>query len=72
MNENEVMKPTTLLKEDFTQGLIDLCNNSGLPFFIMEYILKDVYSEVKTLAKKQYESDLIKYKQSIKNDETTI
>lgn len=70
MNENEVMKPTTLLKEDFTQSLIDLCNNSGLPFFIMEYILKDVYLEVKTLAKKQYESDLMKYKQSIKNEET--
>lgn len=71
MNENEVMKPATLLKEDFTQSLIDLCNNSGLPFFIMEYILKDIYSEVRALAKKQYESDLIKYKQSIKNDETS-
>ena len=72
MNENEVMKPTTLLKEDFTQGLIDLCNNSGLPFLIMEYILKDVYLEVKTLAKKQYESDLMKYKHSIENEENTI
>ena len=75
MNENEVMKPISLLKEDFADSLVNLCNNSGLPFFVLEYILKDVYLEVKGLAKKQYESDLIKYtqlttdEQQMENDE---
>lgn len=71
MNEKETIKPATLLKEDFSKNLIDLCNNSGLPFFILEYILRDVYMEVKNLARKQYETDLIKYMQS-KNDEQPL
>ena len=61
MNDKEIMKPATLLKEDFVQSLIGLCNNCGLPLFVIEYILKDVYMEVKTLAKRQYESDLAQY-----------
>ena len=73
MNENEIMKPTTLLKEDFEKNLINLCNSSGLPFLILEYILRDVYMEVKGLARKQYESDLINYMQSqSKNDEQPL
>ena len=69
MNENEVVKPISLLKEDFINNLVDLCNNSGLPFFVLEYILKDTYLEVKGLAKKQYETDLLNYKQLIDNNE---
>ena len=61
MNERNITKPVTLLKEDFLKSLVELCNNSGLPFFIVEYILKDVYLEVKMLAQKQYESDLMNY-----------
>lgn len=69
MRENNIVKPATLLKEDFLRSLIDLCNNSGLPLFVVEYILKDVYLEVKTLAQKQYEADLAKYNQSHKNEQ---
>lgn len=61
MNEKKIVKPSTLLKEEFSRDLINLCNNSGLPFFILEYVLKDVYLEVKSIAQKQYESDLAKY-----------
>lgn len=65
MNEKEIVKPAILLKEDFTQNLIELCNNSGLPLFVVEYILRDVYMEVKEVVKKQYESDLAKYKSDL-------
>lgn len=68
MNSKEVVKPITLLKEDFVRSLVRLCNDSGLPFFVLEYALKDIYLEVKNLAKKQYEIDLAKYEQ-LKNDE---
>lgn len=71
MNEKEVVKPHTLLKEEFVRSLIDLCNNSGLPLFVMEYILRDVYLEVKNLAQKQYESDLLAYKQSQKDEQSS-
>ena len=75
MNEKKIMKPSTLLKEEFSRDLINLCNNSELPFFILEYVLKDVYLEVKSLAQKQYELDLAKYYSDLekcegsKNDE---
>ena len=69
MNERNITKPATLLKEDFLKSLVELCNNSGLPFFIVEYILKDVYLEVKMLAQKQYESDLMNYNKSNKNEQ---
>lgn len=69
MNERNITKPVTLLKEDFLKSLVELCNNSGLPFFIVEYILKDVYLEVKMLAQKQYESDLMNYNKSNKNEQ---
>lgn len=69
MNENEIVKPITLLKEDFTESLIGLCNNSKLPFFVMEHILKDVYLEVKNLAKKQYDADMAKYVQSMASEQ---
>lgn len=68
MNENKTNKPATLLKEDFEQGLINLCNSSGLPFFVMEYILKDLYLEVKALAQKQYKTDFEMYKQLNEED----
>lgn len=69
MNERNITKPVTLLKEDFLKSLVELCNDSGLPFFIVEYILKDVYLEVKMLAQKQYESDLMNYNKSNKNEQ---
>lgn len=63
MNENEnIVKPMTLLKDDFEKNLVSLCNNSGLPFFIMEYIVRDLHTELKTLSQKQFESDLIRYR----------
>lgn len=59
-------KPITIVREEFISSLISLVNESGLPPFIMESILKDVYLEVKDASKKQYEFDLANYK-SAKN-----
>lgn len=55
------MKPITVAREEFVASLVDLCNNSGLPFFVLEGILKDTLSEVHSAAVKQYEADLKKY-----------
>lgn len=69
MNENEIIKPITLLKEDFIENLIELCNNSCLPLFVIEYILRDVHYEIKNLAKNQYKSDLAEYTRLINSKE---
>lgn len=66
MNEN-INKPITIVRAEFISNLANLINTSGLPPFIVEPILKDVYIEVKQAAQKQYEMDVVKYEQ-LKND----
>lgn len=63
MNEN-INKPITIVRAEFISNLVNLINKSTLPPFVMEPILKEVYSEVKTLAQKQYEMDVAKYEQA--------
>ena len=60
-----VNKPITLLREDFVGNLTELCNNSGLPFFVIESILKDFIQEVHIASKKQYESDKVRYNEEL-------
>ena len=54
-------KPITILYEEFKQDLINLVNNSGLPPFVVEPVIKEVYLEVKQSAKQQYEKDIQEY-----------
>ena len=66
MNENKtIMKPATLLKEEFMENLTMLCNNAGLPFFYIESILKEFIQDVHIASKRQYESDKIRYEQEL-------
>ena len=66
MNEN-MNKPITIVRAEFISNLSNLINTSGLPPFIVESILKDVYVEVRNAAQKQYEMDVAMYEQ-LKND----
>lgn len=58
-------KPITILKDEFCDALVEDINRSQLPFFIVEYILKDILSDVHAMslkqadeAKKQYEASI--------------
>lgn len=66
MNDSKLIKPASLLKEDFVSSLIDLCNNCGLPLFIIESILKDLIREVSEASKKQLEIDRENYNNALK------
>lgn len=66
MKNTGLVKPATLLKEDFVQGLVNLCNNSGLPFFIVESIIKDFLHEIHVASQKQLESDRVNYNNELK------
>lgn len=57
-------KPITVARYDFISAMTDLINNSNLPPFVVETILKDFYSDVKILAQQQLESDMERYKSS--------
>lgn len=62
-------KPQTLVYEEFKNGITELINKSGLPFFIIESALKDFLIEVREVSKQQYEYDKKQYERylSIQN-----
>lgn len=58
MNNN---KPITLVREDFINNIIELCNNSGLPFFAIEDVLKNLLQEIHSASLQQLEEDKKRY-----------
>ncbi len=67
--ENEIRKPLSVAKEEFVNALTDMINNSALPRFIIESVLKDMYADMKVIARKEYEIDKRRYEDSLKNNE---
>ena len=65
MNNN---KPITLLREDFITNIVALCNDSGLPFFIIEDVLKNLLQEIHSASQQQLEADKKKYEASQNKD----
>lgn len=63
--EEEPIKPITLVHEDLVADLTNIINNSKLPAFIIEPILKDLYLEIKAMAKRQLAMDKEMYNQSL-------
>lgn len=59
-------KPITVVADEFNNQLVNLVNNSGLPFFIIENIMKDLLSEIHSASKKQLEIDRTKYNDFLK------
>lgn len=67
MDPNMVGKPLTVARYEFIQALTNLINGSNLPMFAVESVLKDMYTDVKSLAQKQLESDLNRYRAALEN-----
>lgn len=63
MNNN---KPITLIREDFIHNIVDLCNNSDLPFFIIEDVLKNLLQEIHSANLQQIEEDKQRYEAQTK------
>ena len=63
-------KPITMIRDEFIQSLVALCNDSGLPFFIIEDVLKTMLQEVHSASLQQLEEDKKRYEaQNKKIDE---
>lgn len=60
-NAEQIMKPMSVARAEFINSLTDLINNSMLPPFIIEPILKDMYNDIHMVAQRQYEIDNKKY-----------
>lgn len=57
-------KPITIVREEFISSLCKLINESGLPMFAIESILRDIAAETKVAAQKQYEIDKKSYEET--------
>lgn len=62
-----VCKPLTIARQEFLDSIIDLCNNSNLPYFCLESIIKDILAEIHQASVKQYEMDKNNYEAELKN-----
>ena len=56
-------KPITLQIEQFKQELIRLVNESGIPVFLLDYILKDLSNEIHMLSKDKLKKDETAYQE---------
>lgn len=62
-------KPITIVREETKEQIADVINNSGLPAFVIEPILQEFLTEVRNVAKRQYEYDKQQYDSFIKSKE---
>lgn len=60
----QIMKPLTVARHEFISALTNLVNESQLPPFVIEAVLKDVYTDIRIIAQQQLENDMEKYKAS--------
>lgn len=65
-NAEQIMKPMSVVRAEFISSLTDLINNSMLPPFVIEPILKDMYNNIHMLAQRQYETDVMRYNEELK------
>ena len=60
-----MMKPSTIVYEEFKQNLANIINNSGLPAFIIETVLRDYLTETQIMAQRQYMADKAAYEKAL-------
>lgn len=58
-------KPITVLISETRGKMINTVNDSGLPLFILDSILKDLYGEIHALSIQQEERDRKEYEQAL-------
>ena len=59
------MKPVTLIREDYIKKLIQLTNDSNLPYFVVESILKEFLETIHAVSLQQLEADRQNYEKQL-------
>ena len=67
MKNDNIMKPVTIIREEFINNLENLISESELPAFILEPILKDTYNRVKIAERQQLNNDKKRYQEMLDN-----
>lgn len=67
--EETIKKPIMLVREDLINALTKEINESGLPPFVIEPILKDFLNETRIAMRKQYELEKQTYEKNLNKTE---
>lgn len=62
-------KPANLIVEETKENIVKLINESGLPPFLLEPILKDLYNQINILKQQELEQSKKQYEDSLKQEE---
>lgn len=65
---SKVMKPMSVARSEFIQSLTRLINDSQLPPFVIEAVLKDMYNDVRALSQRQLEMDMKNYREALSQE----
>lgn len=61
-------KPANLIVEETKANIVKIINESGLPPFLIEPIIKDLYNQVNILKKKELAKSKQEYEDSLKQE----
>lgn len=66
MKTDQILKPMSVARNEFIRNLTDMINNSMLPPFVIEDVLKDTYNKICIVSKQQLEQDTEKYNEAVR------
>lgn len=61
-------KPANLIVEETKESIVKIINGSGLPPFLIEPIIKDLYNQVNILKQQELEKSKQDYENSLKQE----
>lgn len=61
-------KPLTMIIKETKSKLANVCNESGLPFAVLDLVVKDFYLELRSLAERQSLEEETAYINTIKEE----
>lgn len=65
-----MIKPSTVLRQEFIDDLAKLINKSELPAFVLADVLKNTVNVLQELSEKQYLVDKAKWEEEQQNADT--
>lgn len=69
---NTINKPMSVVRGELINTIVDAVNNSGLPLYFIEPILKDIYIEISEASQRQIAIEKSQYENMIKQQDTPV
>lgn len=66
----EIQKSLPIARAELDAQIRTLINNTKMPFCIIEYVIKDIYNEVRTMAAQELKVEVERYTETAKNEKT--